>query len=299
MEERRTYRQGRFVYLLDDDDHTAWIAKGHIGRCKTYRVPSHVEIEGVQYTITSIELGAYRCPHTLQHLIFPDTIEYIDEDEFCNVPNLRSVHMGKGVQYLLNWNFRCCPKLNTITIDPLNEHLKVEDGLVLTKDGTILLRSLFRRKELRIPEGVKYVEKVAFWYDDKLEMITFPSSLREISDNSFSHLPKLKRVVVPDGMERMLAQCFMRCKHLEYVDLPATLQELGMEIFEECFQLKTLILRSPIVLEYDHLIWAYTHPFHTCQIYVPKELLMEYRKDKFWGKFKHILPISDDGKNEL
>lgn len=244
MIERRKYKQGRYVYLLDDNDHTAWIEKGHIGRSKTYRVPSHVEIEGVRYTITSIELGAYKCPRTLQHLIFPDTVEYIDEDEFWGLPNLRSVYMGKGVQYLLNWHFRCCPKLHTITIDPLNPHLKMQDGLVMTKDGTILFRSLFRRKELHIPEGVKYVEKVAFWYDDKLEKITFPTSLREISDNSFSYLPKLKRVVIPEGLERLIVQCFMGCENLEYVELPSTLKELGRETFEGCKNLKKLILHS-------------------------------------------------------
>ena len=162
MTERRVYRIGRYVYLLDDNDHTAWIKQGHIGRCKTYRIPSSVNIEGVRYAITSVELGAYKCPRTLQHLVFPDTIEYIDEDEFTHLPNLRSVYIGKGVQYLLNWHFRCCPKLHSITIDRHNPHLRVQDGLVLTQDGTTLLRSLFRRRELIIPDGVKRVEKVAF-----------------------------------------------------------------------------------------------------------------------------------------
>ena len=47
MSERREYRQGRYVYLLDDNDHTAWIKQGHIGRCKTYRIPSSMNIEGL------------------------------------------------------------------------------------------------------------------------------------------------------------------------------------------------------------------------------------------------------------
>ena len=198
MSDRREYRQGRYVYLLDDNGHTAWIKQGHIGRCKTYRIPSSVNIEGLPYTITFVELGAFKCQRTLQHLIFPDTIEYIDEDEFSHLPNLRSV------QYLNNWHFSCCPKLHTITIDKHNPYLKVQDGLVLTHDGTTLLRSLFRRRELIIPEGVTRVEKVAFWYDDKLESITFPSSLREIGDNSFSNIPNLKRVVIPKGAEKLM-----------------------------------------------------------------------------------------------
>jgi hypothetical protein len=48
---------------------------------------------------------------------------------------------------------------------------------------------------------VERVEKIAFWCDDKLESITFPSSLREIGDNSFSNIPNLKRVVIPKGAE--------------------------------------------------------------------------------------------------
>lgn len=31
---RRAYRKKGWKYLLDDNDHTAWIAKGHIGRCR-------------------------------------------------------------------------------------------------------------------------------------------------------------------------------------------------------------------------------------------------------------------------
>ncbi len=215
MTDRREYRQGRYVYLLDDNNDTAWIKQGHIGRSKTYRIPASVNIEGVCFTVTSVELGAYNRPRTLRHLIFPDTIEYIDEDEFSNLPNLRSVHIGKGVQYLNNWHFRCCPMLHTITIDKQNPYLRVQDGLVLTQDGTTLLRSLFRRRELIIPEGVKYVEKVAFWYDDKLESVTFPSSLREIGDSSFLDIPNLKRLVIPEGSEEQIVPCFNGYENLE------------------------------------------------------------------------------------
>lgn len=292
MTERRTYRQGRFVYLLDDNDHTAWIQSGHIGRCRSYHIPSYVDVDGARYTITSVELGAYKCPRTLQHLIFPDTIEYIDEDEFSHLPNLRSVHIGKGVQYLLNWNFRCCPKLHTITVDKQNPHIKVQEGLVLTQDGTVLLRSLFRRKELHIPEGVKYVEKVAFWYDDKLQSITFPSSLREISDNSFSNIPNLKQVVIPEGLEKLIVQCFMGCKNLVSFDLPSTLQVLGWETFEGCKHLTKLILRPDHVIAYSAGRHEF-YPYGTCRLYVPREVLDAYRNDLYWGQFKHIYPISE------
>lgn len=34
--ERRLYRTQKWSFLLDDDDNSAWIVKGHIGRCKKF-----------------------------------------------------------------------------------------------------------------------------------------------------------------------------------------------------------------------------------------------------------------------
>lgn len=290
---RREYRQGRFVYLLDDNDRTAWIQSGHIGRCKTYRVPSSVDIEGVRYTITSIY--AYNEPRTLQRLIIPDSIEYVDDDVLYALPNLRSVYIGKGVESLSSWNFRFCPKLRTFQIDSQNPHIKVQYGLLFSKDGTVLLCKQFRRKdltELHIPEGVKTVERVAFWYNENLETITFPSSLRDIHDNSFSNLPKLKRVVIPEGLEKLIVQCFMDNENLEYVDLPSTVKYMGGDAFENCPNLKTLILRSPGLLmrrmsDFDQ------EQYDNCHLYVPSDYLESYRTHPVFGQFKHIHSIHE------
>ena len=43
---RRLFKIKNWSYLLDDDDKTAWIAKGHIGRCKRYKIPNSVNIDG-------------------------------------------------------------------------------------------------------------------------------------------------------------------------------------------------------------------------------------------------------------
>ena len=300
MTDRREYRQGRFVYLLDDNDHTAWIQSGHIGRCKTYRVPEYVDIEGVRYTITRIEHYAYNLPRTLQHLIIPDSIEYVDEDVLDVLPNLKSVFMGKGVESLSSWNFRRCPKLRNFRIDSQNPHLKVRDGLVLAKNGTSLLCKLFNRKnlkELNIPEGVEIVAPEAFSYEGQLETISFPSSLREIHDNSFSNLPKLKRIIIPDGLERLTIQCFMDNENLEYVDLPATVKLMGGDVFMGCHNLKKLIIRSSELLT-RYISYFEPEQYSNCRLYVSAEILMAYRKDPFWGRFMYILPILESGRIE-
>lgn len=291
MPQRREHRKGRFTYLLDDAERTAWIKSGHIGRCKTYHVPDHVVIDGVQYTVTSIEMGAFNHPRTLKHLIIPDTITYIDEDTLIGFPNLRSVHIGKGLEYMLNWHFRNCPKLRIITINKANPYLKIENGLLLSQDGEVLVRTFFSRAELHIPEGVQYIEKVAFWFDDMLAQIHFPTTLKEISDNSFSNLPRLHRLVLPEGLTQLKVQSFMQCRHLEYVDLPSTLTDFGRENFTGCDNLRTLILRSPKVMtcEPDDI---FEIPLSS-QICVPTELVEEYKTHPVWSNFENIQSISD------
>ena len=290
---RRKYKQGKFLYLLDDKEKTAWIAKGHIGRCRRYRIPDHVMIEGVRYTVESVEIGAYNSPRTLHHLVIPDTINYVDEDTLYYFDNLRSVHIGKRVEYLNGWNFRFCPKLHIFHIDKENPHLKYDNGLILSKDGKVLLASRVDRPHVIIPDGVEEIEQVAFWYHDKLESVTFPKTLRKIGDNSFSNCPKLREVVLPEGFENCVVQCFMENVNLNYVDLPSTFTDLGHETFVDCPKLQTVILRSPKKLDFNYSFGAYFQeaPMVNPHLYVPANLVEQYRQDSNWSVFKHILPL--------
>ena len=52
---RREYKQSEFVYLLDDEEKTAWIAKGHIGQWQRYCIPDHVMVDGERYIVESVE----------------------------------------------------------------------------------------------------------------------------------------------------------------------------------------------------------------------------------------------------
>lgn len=279
----REHIHKRFIYLLDQTNRTAIIRRGHVGRCKTFRVPNCIMVDGIRYTITEIDVAAFNAPRTLKHLIVPDTITHIDEDTLFGFPNLRSIHIGKGLEYMLSWHFRNCPKLRIVTIDKANPHLKIQNGLLLSKDGTVLLRSFVSRQKLQIPEGVKYIEKVAFWYDDKIEKIHFPSTLKEIGDNSFSNLPNLRQLVLPEGLTRLAVQSFSECQNLQLIDLPSTLTDFGRENFTFCTHLETIILRSHQVMN-CRLEDIEEIPL-SANIYVPKELIKDYQKHPVWKKY--------------
>ena len=284
---RREYKQGKFVYLLDDEEKTAWIAKGHIGRCRRYRLPDHVMVDGERYTVESVGAGAYGSPRTLRHLVFPDTFTYVDEWAFhCN--NLRSVYIGKGLDYIDSWTFCHCNKPRTFRIDKDNPYLKYENGMVLSKDGKKLWTSFVELPHVIVPEGVEEIHDCVFMDNFTLESVTFPKTLRKMGDNSFGNCPKLREVVMPEGFEECVVQSFMDDVNLTHIDLPSTFTDLGRQTFVGCSNLKTIILRSPTVADGFR---AFDEPTDTCCLYVPSELVGKYRQDPYWSKFQHILPI--------
>ena len=166
----------------------------------------------------------------------------------------------------------------------------------MTKDGKKVLSEIRKHTHLVIPEGVEEIASVAFWYNDSLESVTYPSTLRKIGDNSFSNCPKLRSVVLPEGLEECVVQSFMENKGLELIDFPSTLTELGWETFSYCPNLKTVILRMPKVpKDCDER----EIPLESCRLMVPAQLVESYRQHPEWGKFRNIMPIDEnDNHNE-
>lgn len=286
--ERRAVKQNGNVYLIDESTRTALIKKGRIGRRKKYKVPSKVVINGVEYAIDGIECCAFRRNRTIHHLIIPDTITHLDEDAFRPMPNLRSVYIGKGGRILQMWNFGSCGKLQSLTISTENPHLQVHDGLVLSKDGKMLYTSLYDRRHYDIPDGVETVNQIAFWYNQRLESLSFPSSLRTVGDNSFSFLPKLQKLVLPEGVENLSTQCFQMCEKLEYVDLPSTLKQLDTQVFWGCKSLKKVIVRSNTILR---MFICKRIVFSTeVDVYAPDNLLKLYQPVVEY--YENLYPIS-------
>lgn len=280
--ERRIYRSRKWEYLLDDDDKTAWIVKGHIGRCKRFLIPECVDADGQSYTITSIELGAFNRPKTLKHLAIPDSIEYVDEDEFIFMTNLRSVYIGKGIKNLTDWHFRRGKGSVSLFIDKENPNIKPSNNLLLTSDGKTVLRTLKYCRKYIIPDGVERIQACAMCWNKMLEEASLPNTLKVVGDNGLSNNPKLRRLTFPEGFETFDVQGLIDNIGLEYLDLPSTLKRLT-DSLRGCTGLKTLIIRTNYVFDDPHL--DVEDLPRDCQILVPDYLVDEYKRHPVWGSF--------------
>lgn len=285
--EHRTYRHKGWEYILFDAARTAWISRGHIGRCRRYRVPDHVTVDGLRYTIVGIGADAFKCPSTLRRLVIPDSILHVDFTAFYSCRNLRSVFLGRDVESIDSWYFHDCLRLTNLEISKDNPHMQTANNLVLTGDGKEVLRTCRHCATYVVPEGVEHICDGALRGIPRLTHVHMPESLQVIGIAALSHNPQLRRAKVPEGVRCIAHQCFWKCENLEYVELPSTLDEVGRMVFCKCPHLKSLVLWSDSVVEGSKasLDLAFGDLPADCFIYVPYNLVEDYSVDEFWGRY--------------
>jgi len=193
--ERRRVCQGEFEYLVDDDDRTAWIYKGNSGGAKVYTLPETAVIDGVPYTITSVEIGAYgtESDSLIEELYIPDSYEYLDEESFRASP-IKVLHIGKGLRHYMFWSLKSAVSDFVVEMDQDNPFIRMfDDGhMVLSKDGKTLIYLLHDLEEVTVPDGVETICSYAISCNTKLRRVNLPPSLKTIEPNGISENENLK-----------------------------------------------------------------------------------------------------------
>lgn len=86
-------------------------------------------------------------------------------------------------------------------------------------------------EQVEFPEGVESIGAYAFDDCPRLEVISFPSTLKEIGELAFGKCGSLKRLRLPEGLETISDSAFFYCQELEQVEFPSTLLEIGEDAF--------------------------------------------------------------------
>ena len=129
--ERRPVEIDHVIYLVDDINRDAWLFESKNYRINTDMVltlPERVEIDGQQYPVTSVEIGAFFNDVFLKELYIPDSYKYLDPDCFHDCDFLTKVHIGKGLKKLYNGTFAGC-NISRFFVDSENPYIRASaDG---------------------------------------------------------------------------------------------------------------------------------------------------------------------------
>ena len=121
--------------------------------------------------------------------------------------------------------FEALPLLEEIEVSPNNKEYKSVDGVLYSKDGTVLEKYPISKlgSSFEVPESVTRFNTGAF------------------EDNKY-----LKNISMSDNVTYLSNQCFAGCESLEYVTLSNSLTEIPQNCFYGCDNLKYLKIPSKV-----------------------------------------------------
>lgn len=170
----------------------------------------------------------------------PETVETIADFTFLentNANKIEVVRLGTSVQKVETNAFAGLENLVDLIIAENNLSFVYEDGLIMTSDGSILLR--YEREgetSFTIPDTVRFVAAHAV-QGTELEEIDFGENLEYIGYNSFASNDKLKAIYLPDSLKYISEGAFGGCMSAVDGYIPSGVQFGGEAFFGVPFYL--------------------------------------------------------------
>ena len=124
----------------------------------------------------------------LKKIVLPDTIKKIESNCFHYIKNLREVVAGsrisEGMEELISQTYN-------LKISSKNKWYKVKSGVLLSKDGKTVYGPASPSRKIVIPNGVKKIKKLAFFFQCNyrkmnVKSIYIPASVNLIESESLS-----------------------------------------------------------------------------------------------------------------
>jgi len=242
----------------------------HIGANVFYacRAFSSVDFPGSVLTIGS---AAFLSCSALTTITIPNSITEIDKEAFV-LTGLTSVTIPASVTFLAEDAFRVCSDLTSINVADDNNHYSSIDGILFSKDKKTLIQYPIKRSEssYTIPAGVTVIGNHAFFYCDKLSVVSIPDGVTTIANNAFTYCIGLTSVTIPSGVT-----------------------EIGDNAFWNCTNFASVTCLSPEPPAISNSVF-YNVNIAACVLYVPADQLSLYQNAAVWKDFGNILPFEDE-----
>ncbi len=193
--------------------------------------------------VTSIENCAFCNVSALQNVTFNTNVEKIGERAFYSCA-LQSVAIPASVNSIADAVFMSNKSLTELTVDAANNNYKAENGFLMTKDGTVLLSSIYQNGAMTVPANVTEIRPYTFYQMSGITSATFPSTLRIIGEEAFDTCDNMSAVTFGDSLEEIGGFAFSDCYALKSASFPASFRKFGDNAFDNCTSLSTLELND-------------------------------------------------------
>ncbi len=237
-------------------------------------------------SLTSVKLSSrltvipdylfYGC-ESLESISVPDSVTQIQKLAFGRCAALKTVEIGSGLQQFvpagdydydydydygggrLAGLFPGCGALERITVSSENPYYASDtSGILYGRQDQSLLYCpvMLADTEVLVPEGIRKVEKAAFYGGSRLSSVRLPESLQSVADLAFYGCSSLQTLTLSEGLTEIGDQAFWGCSSLQTLALPEGLTGLGDEAFYGCSSLQTLTLPEGLTEIGTYAFWG-------------------------------------------
>ena len=196
-------------------------------------IPESVDYNGEPIPVTSIDYYAFCHCSDLTSVTIPNSVTFMGYWAFGFCSGLTSVTIPASVTRIEN-SFAYCSSLTSITVDEANTDYKSVDGVLMSKDGTVLINYPAGKTETAytIPNSVTSISSSAFADCSGLESVTIPNSVTFIDYSAFQGCSNLTSVIIPNGVTEICDGVFNGCSSLSSVTIPNSVTKIGSYAFD-------------------------------------------------------------------
>ena len=169
----------------------------------------------------------------------------IELNAFWGCTNLTSVSIPASVTQIKPGAFHGRSSLMKFSVDPNNPSYSARNGMLCSKDGTILVAGV--NGDVVIPSGVTHIGGAAFVGCSNLTSVTLPESVTSIGSDSFLGMPFAKTPFyenMPDGLVILGGGvlCGYKGRCPSSVTIPSSVKSIGGEAFYDCGGLMSITM---------------------------------------------------------
>ena len=193
-------------------------------------------------SVRNIGEWAFSGCFALKSVTIPPNVERIGGGAFNNCRGLTSVTIPAKVASIGAAAFVYCSALRQINVDAGNQSFTSIDGVLYTKDRSVLLVCPNAVTSVEMPKSVTNVGWCAFEGCSGLKSVTIPEGVTSIESGAFKACGGLVSVTIPSSVKIIGAEAFLNCKGLMSVTLPEGLSDIWGSAFWGCGELASLTL---------------------------------------------------------
>ena len=226
--------EGICYKIISDADKTVGVTSGE-RNAETLKIPASVKNEAEEYSVISVEDGAFMDCSALVSVSIPESVTSIGRDAFSGCKELTSVSVPANVTEIKNCVFYNCEALASVTLG---------NSVTLIADSAFMNCSALA--SVPIPESVTSIGRDAFSGCRELSSVSVPANVTEIKSGVFHNCEALASVTLGNSIVSIGNKAFQNCGSLVSIALPESVTSIGSDAFAGCIALQGINISDKV-----------------------------------------------------